>query len=859
MPEHKRRVRARARQARAPCATTRKTLNNTSNPERTLLTLKTLRSLLVLLTLILSACNPGNDTPPATEDPTPDENTILSNAPLSGYEGDDATVYFVIPTAGGEELMEAGFIKNGELTLNPGEPAQELQSPWLASLPESVQPDSITYEAGEERAETITVTHVSSISIGEGKNLFITGAASGDLRATAEGNAASTLAGLTWSSHPLHVAFNMQAPDVPQAELELLLNGWSVIANHQSSYFTSSLNRFTVRAADPATLDFLRHYNPLSHGSPFHAPTGDDEEPGEEPEEPETPEPGDPDEPSPEDPEEPAPTDPEEPGTPEEPEEPDPEEPEDPEPSPNTFTVHGYTGPADDVYADFLPMDYNDPVVRIKVGTITGEGVFTFDPTVTVPSELLTSVTEAHIPNDNPDARLLTIDLFTIGDSNGSIFAGSNDSIRDNYYDFAVGDREGQFIYADAAVNITLNEEDIDLDLNLEPGWNFAISTITEVLHNEEYDYTYPHSRSRNGDPHDLNWYWLAPVEPTELVVDVEEEDLRPGGIHVATAILMYSDGIQEVLDHTEVEWSSSEPVTASINENGVIETHAYGSTTITAYHPATGLSGSSSLLVTGLNITDYLFTSRDITAQALDRPTGTPSTYHLGTVDESGYFQFNPTPPGTSSDWSEIRNYAEDKDTQIAKTGRQFHTDNAGIIWVGPELPADHDPSNPSFYLEHWYADRPTSITAETSTHSYDVHLTEGWNRIITNVSSNGGSIRYELTSEPFKNDWRYYEPEQLIIRDAHTKTPVTELNLSPDEPISLEAALQYAFNPGSLTTLDLEDLEVTVHYPELLDVNPSINRIELTPLATGGTAVDFTHTPSGIMSTVLITINVN
>src|SRR5690554_4613531 len=92
--------------------------------------------LLLVLTLTLAACNPGRIVTPQIEEPAVDENIIVSGALIQNYDGDDTTVYFLIATSDGQEaLHEAGYIKDGKLTLNPSDPAAELQQLWDDTLP----------------------------------------------------------------------------------------------------------------------------------------------------------------------------------------------------------------------------------------------------------------------------------------------------------------------------------------------------------------------------------------------------------------------------------------------------------------------------------------------------------------------------------------------------------------------------------------------------------------------------------------------------------------------------------------------------------------------------------------------------
>lgn len=300
--------------------------------------------LLLALTLILSACNPRQATPPEAD------TNLVTAVPVGNYDGGDETVYFLTQAPDGTEArFEAGFIKDGKLTLNPEKPPVELQQLWIDTLP--VNTEDLEYSDG---AETARAVHVTALLIGD-TGLMITGRSGLEL---ASGSVPADLTGLTWTSAAFSASWYLpETPEHLAMTVDASYGNWVAYGlTGPSQSTTMDLSNFMFDAsyyAPPEGPTGLQH--------PFFWPTLPD------PEDPETPgdeNPKDPESPGEPDPETPGDDEPEEPETPGQP---DPEDPETPEPvevtavinAPDaaltgetvTFTAAGSTGQGQLTYA----------------------------------------------------------------------------------------------------------------------------------------------------------------------------------------------------------------------------------------------------------------------------------------------------------------------------------------------------------------------------------------------------------------------------------------------------------------------------------------------------------------------------
>lgn len=165
---------------------------------------KPLRFFALLLTfvLVLAACS-GTPTPeptpepeqpieeevPTEEQPGEDEfdpdALIIDEEPVTNYEGEDDTVYWVVAHPGGwEELLEAGSITDGALTLNPiTDPPDHLLIPWLDALPAGVTAADIEYPTEEDETAAVDakLLVIHGLVVGEDHDYYLTFESKGEL------------------------------------------------------------------------------------------------------------------------------------------------------------------------------------------------------------------------------------------------------------------------------------------------------------------------------------------------------------------------------------------------------------------------------------------------------------------------------------------------------------------------------------------------------------------------------------------------------------------------------------------------------------------------------------------------------
>ena len=165
--------------------------------------LKTRLAFVLALTLTLSACSPRQAAPAEVD------TNLITDAPVNNYDGGDETVYFVALDPDGEEVrFEAGYIKNGKLTLTIDTPPSELQQPWIDTLP-----DDATDRNFGEGAESAMTVHVLAILIGD-TGLMITGESS--LTPASVVTASSIMMGLSWTSSSFQASwFQPELPRIP--------------------------------------------------------------------------------------------------------------------------------------------------------------------------------------------------------------------------------------------------------------------------------------------------------------------------------------------------------------------------------------------------------------------------------------------------------------------------------------------------------------------------------------------------------------------------------------------------------------------------------------------------------------------
>ncbi len=93
------------------------------------------------------------------------------------------------------------------------------------------------------------------------------------------------------------------------------------------------------------------------------------------------------------------------------------------------------------------------------------------------------------------------------------------------------------------------------------------------------------------------------------VAVTPATKKLPKGSSQQFTATATFSDGTQAVLSPAVVTWASSAPAIATISASGLATGVAIGSTTVTATHTASGVSGAASLTVTAATLVSVAVT----------------------------------------------------------------------------------------------------------------------------------------------------------------------------------------------------------------------------------------------------------
>lgn len=579
--------------------------------------------LLTVLALVLTACSK-----PAGPDIAPEP--LLSEVPLAGYTGGDETVYFLVTAPDGtQDKFEAGFIKDGKLTLSAGDPPATLQHQWLDTIPDGAT--GLEYSEGAEKA---TAAHVTAILIGD-TGLMVAGT-TGLAPASNEDESPMVFAGLTWTNMHFDASFYLQHNDS-------LVN-----MPHLDGYTTFGLNGNGLYS-DPDLASFI--FNAEQYlGS--NAPAGSLLHPYFQQPAP-APEPGD-----------------EEPGD---------EEPELPveakaviyspvnhsafideviifsaagstgegeltfewslgngserittteltisasyqhageftftltvmdeadqsatatgaitviDPNIVTHQVQNYTGDEEPIgISVFLS---GGDLASLVMGTIDSSGLITINLGTAVPDAYLMPVndifpdalyTEADVNGlfAGPGIAFMAGDVPEPGEPFPTLITAVNRADYPSNPDFNEGDALGFYVYTDQAVNILLApgiSSSGSVDLGLAAGWNFVSMQLTATgMH------------LTNADPAGYYWFEMAmDPEPEIAGISFGESEwfANPGGVLVPTVNVQFDHGGETWFDPSvfgPLTWDTSNASVATVNSEGHVLAHTDGTAVITAQY----------------------------------------------------------------------------------------------------------------------------------------------------------------------------------------------------------------------------------------------------------------------------------
>lgn len=786
---------------------------------------------LLVLTLVLSACNPSQVTPPDVEDPV--DTNLITEALVNGYDGEDETVYFLTRDANGEEArFEAGFIKDGKLTIPGEEPPAELQQSWLGTLPEN----ATEVEYGEAAEQALTV-HVTAILIGD-TGLMITGSSDG-VTPTTDGNVPAEMTGLTWTGETFHANWHLPpSPDTKNPmQISAAYAAWVAYGQTGASQSTTM---------DPAGFMFSSSaYEPAGGGKPglphpFNPPAPENPE---EPEEPEGPAEiqavitassstakvneeitftaenstgegqltyawtfGDDTETS----SEAAPQHSyAEPGeytvtllvT-------DEADQEDTDTFTITITITpnlpvgyqitDYAGVATEVHS-YMAFNHTG-VPALELASISSEGWLEFHYDTPLPPGALQNIAEITDWCDeyNPDAERCTTPIFPPGSYSdaeaniillqgllvpdpvtGQVGLLSSTEPMTRYEDWYKAEASALFMYADRPVTITLTADLLDpihsmplIDVELHEGWNF-------VIHIMDYDIHY-NGEIRNGDHTEFQAYW-AP-DPAELLLTETGPLILDNGetYQLDKPRIHYTDGTShEVTEDQWLYWNTSHASVATIDENGRVTAHSGGTTTITAY--SMGMFATLEVTV-GPRISNPPDTRVQIFAA---HPVGKPptmETHFLGYIHPEGGLIFHSTQPATSPITDNVMIPSELPDNPNAKVAfiSDLQDGMAGRIWIGDTINIDGTVNETFTTGELWYSDQRVTIRTEGQAdpheHEYDVMLQPGWNFIIHSLKQTledgtPHSFYFENATHFGQLEWKYEVPTHLIINKGQER----------------------------------------------------------------------------------------